>query len=185
MYSTAYDVRLALTPGASATDLETAAHLTNSQIEDAINEADGVINTYISQWYTVVLATVENPEPVPDPIPDPPPPAEVQVAPAPVRAWSRDIAAYLATLTFFKNKEVTEDDPVRQRYLMVLGMLRDIRDRKSILDPDVFPPNPDTANGQGVTVVNTYEGKLFGPEDFGLAPEGASNPQILWPYRIP
>lgn len=185
MYSVPYDVRQALTPGASATDLETAAGLTDAQISDAITEADGVINTYISTWYTIPALTVTNPAPVPDPPPDPLPAAEVQVAPAPVRAWSRDIAAFLITLTFMKHKDVTEDDPVRLRYTMVMKMLTDIRDRKSFLDPEVFPPNDTNANKQGVAVFNTYEGTLFSPQDFRLAPEGYTNPQVYWPNQVP
>jgi phage gp36-like protein len=173
MYCTPTDVRLALTPGASATDLETPSHFEDTQLEDAIAEADGVINTYIGSWYTIPSVIIELEE---DPF-------EAFVAPGPVRTWSRDIAAYLATLTFMKNKNVTEDDPVRQRYAMVMRMLTDIRDRKSYLDPEVFPPNDANSNQQGVAIFNTYEGKLFGPQDFKLAPEGYANPQVFWPHR--
>lgn len=177
MYSSVQDVRLALTPGALPSNQETAASFQDAQLEDAIREADGIIDTYISQWYTV--PTVE--ETVPD-VDNPPNQVTQTVAPYPVRGWSRSIAAYLATLTFMKHKDVGEDDPVRLRYNMAIAMLTSIRDRESYLNPNVFPPVEDpVAANQGVYVINPYEGELFEPSDFRLAPEGYSNPQVLWP----
>lgn len=178
MYSAAQDVRLALVPGAVEANQETAANLSDAQLLDAISEADGVIDTYIKQWYTIPTSE----QIIPD-FDNPPAQITVTVAPQPVRGWSRSIAAYLATLTFMKHKDVGEDDPVRLRYNMVIDLLTAIRDQNSFLDPDVFPPVDDSITNQGVYVVNPYEGDLFAPSDFALAPEGASDPQVLWPYR--
>lgn len=188
MYSTPLDVRLALTPGADSADLSTAAGLTDQQIIDAILEADGIINAYLLRLYTIPVADFVEANPLAtDPPADPPLPETItsNVAPRPVRGWSRDIAAYLATLTFKRNQDVTKDDPVRLRYAQAMEMLTAIRDSKAFLDPDTFPPAGEDVGGK-VFVENLYDGKLFGLSDFDLAPNGSNTaypPQVLIPYR--
>lgn len=180
-YCTVRDVRLALTPSADSADTQTASSLPDWQIEDAIEEAEGWVNTYVLARYTIpsVEVTIDPPEDNPDEGPQ-----TFDVAPSPVRGWTRDIAAYLATLTFRRHKDLSKDDPVRLRYMMVMQMLEAIRDGKSGLPPAVFPPADEDANTQGVHVENLYEGKLFGPDDFGLG-YGApySGPQVYWPVK--
>jgi phage gp36-like protein len=180
-YCTIRDVRLALTPSADAEAKDTAASLPDWQIEDAISEAEGWVNTYILARYTIPSVEVsENP---PEDVPD----AGILVsfvAPSPVRGWTRDIAAYLATLTFRKHKDLGKDDPVRLRYAMVVALLEAIRDGKSDLPSATFPPADVDSTSQGVHVENLYEGKLFSPDDFGLG-YGApyQGPQVYWPVR--
>lgn len=177
MYSSVLDVRMALTPGAGSTDTETAASLSDGQLADAIREADGIIKTYLSRYYTISefeqeQASLTNPQQT----------VTVEAAAYPVRGWSRDIAAYLATMTFRKHKDISEDDPVRLRYGLAMANLDLVRKREITLDPGDFPPVGSEGSQSGVFVENTYEGKLFGPEDFGLYPEGVSPPLVHWPY---
>lgn len=160
-YSSIVDVRNALTPGADASDQTTASILEDSQIQDAINEADSVILAYIGADYSV-----------------PQDPNDTLVAVAPVRWWSRDIAGFLATLTYKRNKDVTTDDPVRLRYNMVMSMLTAIRDGKGSVD--LPPADPDAGDGD-VTVINLYTGDLWGPADFGLSAAGNPFP-TYYPY---
>jgi hypothetical protein len=157
VYSLVEDVRNALTPGGSSSDTTTAASFSDAQIEDAINEADSIIDTHISLLYDI-----------------PQDPDEALVAVEPVRWWSRDIAAYLATLTFKRSKDIPADEPIRLRFALVMSLLVAIRDGKASVE---LPP---ADGGSEVVVQNLYTGYLFGPEDFGLAPAGYSGPGI-WP----
>lgn len=158
MYSVVTDVRNALTPGGATDDRTTAASLSDAQLVDAVKQADGMIDAHLSTRYTI-------PQDEDNPL----------VAVDPIRWWSRDIAAYLATLTFKRNKDVPQDDPIRLRFNLAMSTLIAVRDGKANLD---LPP----VGGEGtdITVVNLYEGRLFGPEDFGLSPAGRPMHGI-WP----
>lgn len=158
MFSTVHDVRNALTPGAVETDTTTAASLSDEQLADAIAEADSRIQSYLPQDYTVPTVMVE--------YGDPPEPA--QVAFSTIRFWSRDIAAYFATLTYNRGRTVNEDDPVRLRYNAVMETLREVRDGKISLPPDA--DTTDDTHPGAVVVHNRYEGDLFSMDDFGLGP---------------
>ena len=164
MYSTVTDVRNALAPGGQWTG--TAATLEDPEIEDAIRQADSRIHSYLRLRYEIPVEMVEQG--------DPPQPHEV--APAPVRYWSRDIAAYLATLTFKRNKDVSPDDPVRLRHNAAMSELTDAR--KGVITLPFPPPVPDDSS---VTVVNQYVGRLFGPEDFDLTHAGHARRPGTWP----
>lgn len=172
-YCTVRDVRNALTPDGSVSDTATAASLDDWQIEDQINEAEGIVASYISQRYTITSEEVEEPNPED--------PEEVWVsfvAPDPIRAWTRNIAAYLSALVYRKNKDLTEDDPIRLRYTLTMENLKAVRD--GLMDIDL--PGTETG-GSVVHVENLYEGDLFGMEDVGLGYVGSSSSQRLWPYR--
>jgi hypothetical protein len=174
-FCTVRDVRLALTPNAVEEEVarpETAAYFQDYQIEDAILEAEGIVAAHIAARYTIVTGEVEeiNPE-------DPLETWVWVVAPSPIRAWTRDVAAYLASLTFHRHKDIEEDDPIRLRFKMVMDNLIAVRDRKMNID---LPPIGDGTSG--VFVINQYEGKLFGLEDVGLEYEGRSA-QRIWPLR--
>jgi phage gp36-like protein len=160
VYSSIADVRNALAPDGSSTDPATAAGLSDQQVTDGIHEADGIVDSYIGSRYAIAQdATL---------------PA---VAVSPVRWWSRTIAAYLLTLTFKRNQDVIEDDPVRQRYAEVMKFLEMVR--AGTLDLPLTPVDNDTAD---VFVQNQYEGDLFTPAHFGLAPgQRVRWPGELWP----
>lgn len=153
MFSSVFDVRNALTPGADEADTSTAASLEDYQIFDAIEQADSRIQGYLPAGYVVGEQTVTVPPDVYD------------VAVSPFRWWSRDIAAWLVTLTFRRNKDLPVDDPIRLRYeatMVELGMVAE--------GTFNLPPSSEAlpADAYGVVVENLYEGTLFGPEDFNL-----------------
>lgn len=168
MYSSPADVRNALTPGAGDTDETTAASFEDAQIEDAIKEADGVIDTYIYSMFGIP----QDPDAIP----------ANSVAIYPVRAWSRDIAAYLATLTFRKSKDMAPDDPVRLRYNFVMDVLEKISE--GVLRPNLpQPPTPPDGYGpQGAFVYNQYRGKLFTMADV-FCPPNRRHPWMIQPHR--
>lgn len=170
-YCTTNDVRLALSPLGEPDG--TASTLTDPQIEDSIDEAEAVVDTYLSARYTITTFEVEDTT-------DPNNILVYTVAPVPVRGWTRNIAAYLAALTYRRNKDLSEDDPVRLRFNMTMGLLKDVRDRNSDLSLPVV-----VADQQGVHVENLYEGTLFGPEDLALQPgyDTVYDPQVFWPAR--
>lgn len=175
-YCTVRDVRLALTPGAEEeepTRPETAASLPDWQIEDGILEAEGIVAAHIAARYIITTGEVEeeNPE-------DPMETWVWVVAPSPIRGWTRDVAAYLVSLTYHKHKDIEEDDPIRLRFKMVMDNLIAIRDRKMDLGLEIVVDGGTS----GVHVENLYEGKLFGLEDVGLAYE-SRNTQYIWPLR--
>lgn len=159
-FCTVRDVRLALAPAGLSEGQQDPTQLDDWQIEDAIAEAEGQVMTYIGARYTVtpVSTEVENPDSVDETW-------TVQVAPSPVRGWTRNVAAWLVSLTYRRSKDIGEDDPIRLRYNMTLDLLKDVRDGKSDL---ALPGVNDTSNGSGVEVVNLYDGQLFGMEDVGL-----------------
>lgn len=151
MYSSVTDVRLALTPGGDPGDVTTAASLTDPGITDAIKEGDGWIDTYILSKYSIPTDATADP-------PD-------SVAIYPIRAWSRDLAAWFATLTFRKSKDIADEDPVYRRFLWVQDVLERIA--AGTLRPNLpRPPDPPEGYGsQGAFVYNLYEGRLFRPSD--------------------
>lgn len=173
-YCTARDVRLALAPLDQFDEMATGARLEDSQIDDGISEAEGIVDLHVAMRYTINVIDVF--EPNPD---DPGNMIAVRVAPDPLRGVTRSVAAYLITLTHQKSKDMTEDDPIRLRYAMAMDLLRSIRDGKSRLSVDTFPPVSQTGD---ITVVNLYEPKLFGMSDVGIASAG-SDPQVYIPYR--
>jgi hypothetical protein len=139
-YSQPADVRAALVPGGGSSppvpSSNTAADLTDPELQDAIAQADATIDGRIGAAY-----------------------AASETVPPIVKYWSRDIAAYLATLTFRKSKDIAPDDPVRLRYAFVMGQ---------ILTPGGFLPEPSpAAEGGNLTAVNPV-GQLFPAENYEL-----------------
>lgn len=166
-YCTPADVRAALTPDGVEDQAQTAASLEDWQLLDAIDEAEGAINGYF-KGYQIIVEIHEDPDPD-----DPNNTIGFTAAPDPVRRWTRNIAAYLAALTFRKNKDLPEDDPIRLRYNMTMGFLSDVRSGV------IVPPLPVVdGGGHQVQIFNLYEGTLFGPEDFNLGPDPSSVQQI-------
>lgn len=174
-YCTVRDVRLALAPLSEWANPATAASLTDGQIEDAINEAEGLINLYVSARYQVPVIEVEQSNDA-----EPPVMVAVDVAPDPVRGFTRNIAAYLSALTFRKNKDLPEDDPIRLRYRLTLDALTMIRDSKADLPDDFDLP---TGGDSGAAVFNLYEGTMFSMSDMGLTHVGSGRTSAQ--YFIP
>lgn len=170
-YSTPAMVRQALVPGSDGTQTTnsgTAADLDDTQLTDEIAEADAMIDSYIARYYAVPVA--------------------VKIAgddedgtdgsiPHPIDYWSRNIAAYNATLTFRKNLDFQETDPVARRYNATMTALTAVsRGQATLQLPDNRTPNSGSGAG---TPVNPYVGNLFDARDWNLRPLTPDWP--LWP----
>lgn len=88
--------------------------------------------------------------------------------PALVKSLTVDVAAYLATLTYRQSKDLAIDDPVRLRYQRALDMLKELAGGSMDLPIGQLPTDPGLTGV--ISVRNPYTGRLFGPDDFGLAP---------------
>lgn len=163
-YSTVTDVKNVLGGDAAS---GTAATLSNTVLLDAIYQADSMIRSYIGYRYQIPFEHIDQDD---NPL--------TTVAAEPVRWWSRDIAAFLATLTYKRNQDVTPDDPVRLRLNMALQQMVAVRDSKTHL---AFPPAQVQSADPAVTVINLYVGSLFGPSDFDLQQVPAARTWGSWP----
>ncbi|MGH3503713.1 MAG: phage protein Gp36 family protein [Nocardioidaceae bacterium] len=159
-YSTAAQVRQALVPTSDGSVPEvpthTAADYSSAQLEQAVTEADAMIDDHLRRRYQVPVAQT----PVPAPLP----------------FWSRDIAAYLATLSFRGSLDFTDNDPIYRRYSIALNALKAVMKGDMALD---LPP----AEGGGAGVpgagapVNPYTGDLWRPRDFDIFGDE-------WPHTV-
>jgi phage gp36-like protein len=104
LYCAITDVRMALSGSVAATGTQTASDLPDAAITDAITEASATIDAYVGGPYTATTATL----PVPNVI----------------KYWCRDIAAFLATATWRKSKDVKDTDPIVRRYNFVRSQLQ-------------------------------------------------------------
>jgi phage gp36-like protein len=153
-YSTPASVRQALVPSSDGSLPETATHtaadLTDVQLQDAIAEADAVIDSYIGGFYGVPVAMVNG------------------ATPHPVDFWSRNIAAYNATLAFRGSQDFADTDPVARRYKDTMQALAGVSTGTLKLQlPDNTSDN--AAAGAGAPL-NPYVGDLWTPDDFDLCP---------------
>lgn len=159
-YSRPADVRAALVPGGGETPVtdgpRTAASLEDEQLQEAIEQADDRINAYLAALYAV-------PVPVN---------TITGAVPGVVRALSRDIAAYLATLTFRKGKDLTPTDPVALRYADALTFLTAVSRGQATL-VGVATSTSSSATGEAGTALNAYNGSLFTTDQFDVG-RGAS-----------
>lgn len=152
-YSTVVEVRNALAPAPPDSGWDdgaqpdnsyltgTAADLPNEQIEDAIAEADSTIDSYIGANYIVPVINDITGTPYP-------------MTPHPLDYWSRNIAAYNATLSYRGNQDVTLTDPVSLRYTKTMADLVKVQSGLIVLS---IPPTLATATsaGQAGQVLNT------------------------------
>lgn len=155
-YSEPADVRAALVPGGGDTPPDpksnTAADLDNTQLADAVAEADARIDSYLAARY--VTPVVESS--------------------ATIKALSRDIAAYFATLTNRKSKDLSDNDPVARRYAEAIGFLKDASAGRVTLS---IPGNTgSSATGEAGAALNPYSGDLFLDRDLDLR-----RPTFEWP----
>lgn len=172
-YSTPAMVRLALYPAGDGTTVPsplslTAADLTDGQLNDAIAEADALIDGYISKFYATPVAPSGDPAAIP----------------RPVNYWSRTIAAYLATCTYRGSLDFTDQDPVYRRYREVLAALKDVA--KGDMSLPLPPVVEDGLAGSGgaSAPINPYVGDLFTIGDFQLQGDEwpGNNGGYTYPY---
>lgn len=157
MYVSIGSLRSALAPGVfeddtpPASKTNTAADLPNEQLADAIAEAESIVDSAIGGRYATPVQDVNS------------------ATPHPIDFWTRAIAAYLATCTYRKSQDFSNDDPVYRRYLVATQRLADIQNGKGSLP---IPTN-DTSTGTAGAgqPVNLYSGDLFSADDFNLVPD--------------
>lgn len=133
----------------------TAASLTDTDLVTAIDEAQQEVDGRLAARYAV-------------PFTDPPP--------AVVASVTRDIAAWLATLTWRRGEPIAATEPAALRYQRAEGLLGQLASGNLSLDVDPAPVAASQA-----AVANRYDGDLFGPDDFGLGPAPAGWGR--WPDR--
>jgi phage gp36-like protein len=159
-YSTVSMVRLALVPSSTGSlpsqPTNTAADLSDAQISDAIAEADSLIDGYLGKFYTVPVASP---------------------TPHPVDYFSRNIAAYNATLSYRGSQDFSDDDPVARRYRATMDALKQISNGAVFLGQLIAKNTGDTAPTGAAPAYNPYQGDLWTPDDFDLTPmwDGWSN----------
>lgn len=166
-YSTPALVRQALVPTSDGsqpqTPTNTAADLSDAQLQNAIDEADATIDGYLGGFYAVPVA--DNAQ---------------GVTPNPLPFWSRNIAAYVATLSYRGSQDFTDTDPISRRYKDTLAALQNVAAGKMKLQlPENTTGNSGEAAGQ---VFNPYVGDLWTPDDFNLsdAPNPGLNGTPFW-----
>lgn len=133
------------------TQTHTAADLSDEVLLDAIAEADATINSYIGRFYTT---------PVPSDAED--------NTPHPIDYWSRNIAAYNATLTYRGSQDLSNDDPVTRRYNATMDALRAVNSGSAQLSLDLNEGD-HSASAAG-DPINPFVGDLFTVDDFDLLP---------------
>lgn len=155
-YSTVAEVRSALTPAPTlATGRGSAAEFSDVQLEDAIAQADSRIDSYIGARYVTPVSPLV-------PIATPP------VYPNVIVYLSRDLAGYLATLTYRGNQDMSDNNPVYRRFADAMQLLMAVAKGQASLD---IPGNigDDSSQGAG-DPINPYQGDLFHIRDFDLRP---------------
>lgn len=159
-YSTPAQVRRALVPSSDGTQpttpTNTAADLSDEQLQDSIDEADSTIDSYIGGFYAVPVTILDaNGQPTGS-------------TPHPLDFWSRNIAAYAASLSYRQSQDFTDTDPVARRYKDTLASLQAVAaGRMKLQIPDNVSGNSAVGVGHAY---NPYEGDLWDPTDFSLEP---------------
>lgn len=164
-YSTPAMVRKAIVPSSDGLQPQvpsnTAADLSDGVIQDAITEADSLIDSYIAARYTVPVAVIATGNPGAEDGAD-------GAIPHPIDFWSRTLASYLVTCTYRGSQDFADTDPIFRRYSAVMQSLQAVSGGKANL-----PLPTQGGPSSGVTVgsaQNPYIGDLFTPDDFDLTP---------------
>ena len=150
-YCSVQDVRRALVAGGASASTNTAADISDDALDDAAEEASSTIDAFIDGPY------------------DP----EEESIPSVIRFWARDIAAYLAMLTWRGAKAPAANNPVTLRYQHAMQMLQGVADGTiEIMTPQSVEDQP--------AVINQYTGSLFDTDDFDLVGRGESQTGWWW-----
>lgn len=148
-YAAPADVRQALAPdGSNAATLGTAASLDDGDLNDHIAEAQTEVDGKLGVRFSVPFADGS--------------------VPVLVAKVTRDIAAYLATLTYRRNTPLPDNDPVALRYARAQALLNAAALGKlDILATD----NKELSSSVDATVVNILDEdqSLFSAADFSLS----------------
>lgn len=144
-YTSPVAVRRVLSPDGDRTDTGSAASLSDDDLEQAIAEAQAEIDARLASRYTVPFSF--------------PVPVVIEQA-------TRDIAAYLGTLTFRRGDPIDANDPVQLRYNRAQALLASIQAGKTELP--VGSDGPLSEATADAEVINPYDGDLFQLSDFAL-----------------
>lgn len=144
-YAAPADVRLALSPDGDQTDVESAASLEDGDLNAAIQAAQDEVDGKIAARYQLPLVTV----------------------PDILMRITRDIAGWLATLTYRRGDPIDPHDPVQLRYNAAEALLTQIQLGTLALGTDVND-GPDLVPVFGDTSAGTV---LFGVYDPPCGPE--------------
>lgn len=149
-YTSVLAVRRVLSPdGSQDPTLGTAASLSDTELEEAIEEAAAEINSRVAARYTLPFNEI----------------------PPLIEKLNRDIAAYLATLTYRRSDPIDPNDPVQKRYDRAQAMLARIESGKTELTTEeAGSPAPES---DAAAAINLYEGELFTPASFAIGSSGS------------
>lgn len=153
-YATPADVRKVLAPDGD-TGPSTAASLDDPALEDAIQEAEQQVDAALAGRYPVPFGTGVYPQV---------PPMIVQL--------TRDMAAYEATLRFFRGQPLPAGHPVLLRAQRAQQTLRDMSSGRVEL-PETVPQETPTSQA---SVQNPYTGDLFGLPGMSIGEDGRPRP---------
>lgn len=148
-YASPDDVRSVLAPGRD-TDASTAASMSDGDLQAALDDAATEIDSRLRGRVATPL----------DPVPG--------IA----KDVNRDIAAYLATLTFRRGDPLPPEDPVRLRYMRATGLL----DRLAKGEIEIAETPASEA-----AVVNSYDGELFSERSQGLVADSRGDVRVAYP----
>ena len=154
-YTTPDEVRLVLTRDLDKT-AGNAASLSDETIQEQINSAMQRIDGKLALRYKVPF---------------------VEPIPTLIRDIARDIAAFLADLTYREIRDYgSELNPVYLRYKTALDLLSSIAKGETVVPGD---PAPDDSNQSSMLVVDTYSGGQSPLGSFFDEPRRGDGP-ILW-----
>lgn len=144
-YVTPTQVRQILSPDTDPTqDTSSAASMSDDELQEAIDEAQAEVDAKLAARYDVPFTDV----------------------PPLVEKLTRDIAAWLATLTFRRGDPIDPNDPVALRYSRAQGNLTSAQAGKTELVATAGP----LSESDDPEVINPFDGTLFEPDDFSLGP---------------
>lgn len=146
-YATITHVRTALAAG-GVLDPTSAASLADGDIQDKIDEADALIDGYLTARYGLPLAGT---------------------IPPIVQMISRDLAASYATITYLGSLPLAQNHPVQIKAGSAMTTLDKIRTGEIMLSLPGAGPEQRTDNA---VVENAYEGNMFTMGQFNLSRDG-------------
>jgi phage gp36-like protein len=129
-------------------DPTSAAVLPDPDIQDKIDEADALIDGYLTARYSL--------------------PIEASAVPPIVRMLSRDLAASYATITYLGSIPIAQNHPVQVKAGSAMATLEKIRTGEIMLS---LPGAASTQRTDNPVVENAYEGSMFSLEQFNLSRE--------------
>ena len=159
LYATVAQLRQVL--GGTDSGTGTAAQLTDAQLTLALQAGTNRVSAYVGSTFDS-----STPQAVPVPI---------------LQDLTLDLAAFWATATYLKQKDITQQHPVYIKYKDAMQLLNDIRDGKVRFDPVV----PGGIGEEAGLIVNRIP-SIFSDDDSNVALDPltggleASTPDWMW-----